>query len=248
MIEQEPSPKLAAKLVYKGLQPKLVPANDKEYRDLLALYEARPEFRVMVEDVAVGLELSALNVSSNGAVFVAASAESRFAFRLADLKLGVNSNPEDKQRLKAQTVLVHIAIAALFYATAEKLNDDAYAAPPVSEASTVDALKAICLEFANRAKAGTVSLPKELEPGWQSILAKPESPPEPLRKTANYLDGLVASVFKQLQENGLVRLDSEEESPRYTATWRYTVQLRELIVNTMFVAGRKALAGEAQDA
>lgn len=234
-MELEPTPKWAARLVYKGLQPKLVPANDKEYRDLLALFEARPEFRSMVDQVAIGLELYGLDISPNGAVFVPASADSRFAFRLSDIKLGMS--PEEK----AQMVLVHIAIAALFYATAEKLSDDAYAAPPVSEAQTVDALKAICLEFSRRADSETLGLPKELGPGWQSLLAKPESRPEQLRKTTGTLDGLVSAVFRQLHDNGLVRLDSEEGSPRYTATWRYTVQLRELIVNAMFVAGREAL-------
>jgi hypothetical protein len=144
---------------------------------------------------------------------------------------------------------VHITIAALFYATAEKLNDDAYNAPPVSESQTLDALKAICQEFSRRPDAGGQSLPKELEPGWQSLLAKPESRPEQLRKTSGTLDGLISGVFKQLQDNGLVRLDSDEGSPRYTATWRYTVQLRELIVNAMFQAGREAMSKrEAQDA
>ena len=235
MIELEPTPLLAARLVYKGLQPKLVPANDREYRDLLALHEGQPEFRRMVEDVAIGLELAGLSVGPNGAVFVPTSSESRFAFRLADIRLGMS--PEEK----AQMVLVHIAIAALFYATAEKLNDDAYNAPPVSEAQTLDALKAICQEFSRRLGTGVQSLPKELEPGWQSVLTKPESRPEQLRKTSGTLDGLISTVFKQLQDNGLVRLDSDEGSPRYTATWRYTVQLRELIVNTMFQAGREAL-------
>lgn len=236
MIELEPTAKLAARLVYKGLQPKTVPVNDREYRDLLALYEAHPNFRRMVDDVAIGLELATLSVSSNGAVFVPASADSRFAFRLSDIKLGMSAEE------KAQIVLVHIAIAALFYATAEKLNDDAYNAPPVSEAQTVDALKAICQEFSRHSGTDSQGLPKELELGWQSILAKPESRPEQQRKTTGTLEGLVSAVFKQLQDNGLVRLDSDEGSPRYTATWRYTVQLRELIVNTMFQAGREALA------
>lgn len=240
MIDSATNAKLAAKLIYKGLHPKLVPANDKDYRELINLYEGNPEFRVLVEDIASGLELQGLRICQNGAVFVPASAESKFAFRLADVKF--NTAEE-----KAQIVLVHIAIAALFYATAEKLNDDAYTAPPVSEASTVDALKTICHEFDKRKREDEASLPKELEPGWLSILAKPESRPEQTRKTNATLDGLVSNVFKQLQENGLVRLDSDEGSLRYTATWRYTVQLRELIVNTMFVAGRRALAGDTSN-
>lgn len=237
MIVMEPTPRLAARLVYKGLQPKLVPANDKEYRDLVALYEGQPEYRRMVDEVAIGLELSTLSVGPSGAVFVPASAESRFALRLTDIKAGMS------QEDKAQLVLAHVAIAAMFYPTAEKLNDESYSAPPVSEIDTVSSLKAICQEFSRRAgDQGVHSLPKELEPGWQNILSKPESRPEQLRKTSGTLDGLVAGVFKQLQDNGLVRLDSDEGSPRYTTTWRYAVQLRELIVNTVFQAAREALS------
>lgn len=237
MIVMEATPRLAARLVYKGLQPKLVPVNDKEYRDLIALYEGQPEFRRMVDEVAIGLELSTLSVGPSGAVFMPASADSRFAIRLTDIKAGMSVEE------KAQMVLVHVAIAAMFYPTAEKLNDDSYDAPPVSEADTVSALKAICQEFSRRSgEQSAHSLPKELEPGWQSILAKPESRPEQLRKTSSTLDGLVAGVFKQLQDNGLVRLDSDEGSPRYTTAWRYTVQLRELIVNVVFQAAREALA------
>lgn len=231
----EPNVRNASSLVCKGLQPGLSPTNDTSYRELLSLYEANQTFRQMVQSVATGLELMTLSVSHKGAIFAPESKASRFALRLQDVKLGMSAEE------KALIVLIHVTIAALFYPTAEKLNDDRDP-PPVSEADTLAALKAVCQNLAGRALSKGQGLPKELEPGWQCVLAKPESRPESQRRTFGTLEGLISTVFKNLRENGAVRLDSDEGSPRYTATWRYTVQLRELAVSVLFEAGRAALA------
>ncbi|MGN5478197.1 hypothetical protein ACTMU2_18015 [Cupriavidus basilensis] len=114
------APRNAARLIAKGLQTRLVPANDKEYRDLLALYEAQPTFRELVQEIALGLSLSVLSGTSRGLVLMPADEESRFAFRLGDMRTALTLEE------KALVVLVHTAIAAHFYPTGESLDDEMY--------------------------------------------------------------------------------------------------------------------------
>lgn len=234
----ESSPRTAATLLAKGLQVRTVPANDKEYRELLGLYEESPEFRRMVDDIAIGMSLTVLSGSARGLVLMPADENSRFAFRLSDLRSGLQ--PDEK----ALIVLIHTAIAAQFYPTGESLDDEMYNAPPVTERQTLLALKHTCQHLAATGSAEAQGLPLELELGWRSVLLKPESRPEQQRRSTSTLEGLVALVFRQLHDAGLVRceLDSGPNS-RYTANWRLTVQLRES-TSRIFHATRRALAAQ----
>lgn len=229
----------AALLVNKGLQPRLTPVNDKDYRSILALYDATPDFRTKVHKVASGLGLEVLSVNKDGAFFAPDGPDSIFAYRLGDMP-GF-AHPESR----ALAVLIHVTVGALFYPTAEKLNDDSYNAPPVSEAMALTALKSICAEIAEREdKSQLEGIPKELEPGWQSVLVKPETRPEQQRRNNSTLEGLIATVFKQLREKGLLNQLSSPGPVLYTANHRYTVQLREVLVERIFAIGREVVSSE----
>ena len=226
----------AATLIYKGLQPKLAVSKDKEYRELIALYESDGAFRSMVQDIAVGLGLQTLAVSPEGAFFAPASAESRFAMRLQDIRLGLSAEE------KALMVLSHVAVAALFYPTTERLLDETYSPPAVHEREVLSLLKALCQRLAKASEAERGDLPKELEPGWQCVLGKPESRPDAKNRTLSTLEGMIGTVCRQLVDHGLIFAESNEEPPAYLATWKYTVQLRELAVSRMYLAAQAALA------
>lgn len=62
----------AGRLLYKALQTTLAPANDLEYRDLLAQYRADPHFAQQVTEFAQGMELTILDVSERGLIVVPA--------------------------------------------------------------------------------------------------------------------------------------------------------------------------------
>jgi hypothetical protein len=224
----------AATLVYKGLQPKLVVSRDKEYRELLALYESDAVFRSMVQDIAIGMGLQTLAINPEGAFFAPASEDSRFATRLQDVRLGMT--PEEK----ALMVLIHVTVAALFYPTAERLNDDSTSPAAVLESEALGLLKTLCTRLAKQGEAERKDLPKELEPGWQCVLGKPESRPEQKNRTMYTLEGIVGNVFKQLYDHGFIYPESSEEPVRYLATWKYTIQLRELLVSRIFQAAQAA--------
>lgn len=229
----------ASLLVNKGLQSRLTPVNDKDYRSILALYEATPILRALVQDVAAGLGLTVLSVGRDGAFFAPDGPDSLFAFRLGDMPGLAN------QESRALAVLIHVTVGALFYPTAEKLNDETYNAPPISESMAISSLKSICAEMAEREDRSQLEgIPKELEPGWQSVLVKPESRPDQQRRSSHTLEGLVSTVFRQLREKGLLNQLPGPGEAMYTANRRYTVQLREVLVEKIFAIGREVVSRE----
>lgn len=235
--EFSPNAHTAALLVNKGLQPRLTPVNDKDYRSILALYEATPALRTLVHEVATGFGLAVLSIGRDGAFFAPDGPDSIFAYRLGDMPSLAN------QESRALAVLIHVTIGALFYPTAEKLNDEGYNAPPVSEAMTLSSLKSICAEMeAREGKQQLDGIPKELEPGWQSVLVKPETRPEQQRRNNTTLEGLISTVFKQLREKGMLSQLNGPGPALYTANRRYTVQLREVLIERIFALGREVVA------
>lgn len=232
MIGQEPTVRNAARLVYKALHTSLSPANDAEYRELIALFRAEVDFRNMANDIAIGLDLSILDSSElRGLIVVPASRESRFAVRLADIRSTGMDVPQ-----KAALVLAHIAVAAVFFPTTDALDDDNYSPPPGTMAMCHDTLYAL----AKRLKEATElpsDIPLDLAPGWEAICAMPEGLREAVRASPASRSGVVKIALNQMTAHGLIRLDrgrEDDSSAAYTATHRLRVQLRELALRRLF--------------
>ncbi len=223
----------ASRLVYKAIQPTLSPVNDAQYRELLDLYRADPGFAAMVGDVAEGLELVVLDFSERGLVVVPASRESKFAYRLTDLR---SSSLKSDQ--KAGLLLAHIAVAAVFYPTTDGLENDSFIPPPANLARFRDTL----LALAKRLKddAGELDLkevPVELAPGWELICSLPLTVPGGQRSTLASVSGLIGIALSHMATSGLLRVDREsadDEQRTHTPTHRLQVQLRELTLRRIF--------------
>lgn len=236
MAEHHDQALAIGQLLAKALQPGLTPTNDREYRVLLNSYEADGDFRASFNAVAQGLELTPVSVDYRGAILVPSSGESLFALRLSDLRAR-----EMTMGQKALMVLTHLTIAAFYFPTAEKLFDNDYDSPPVSERLTATHLRSMAAAVAARKTELLPDLPRELEPAWQLVLTAPEAIPDKKHPSLATIEGIVSAVFKQLRDAGLIRLDSEEESPRYAVTWRYRAQLQENTVEHLLVAVRNLL-------
>ncbi|MFJ1258938.1 hypothetical protein [Cupriavidus sp. CuC1] len=220
----------AATLIYKALHTNLSPANDNQYRELLALYRAQPEFAADVHEVALGLELLILDVSERGLILVPATRESRFAVRITDIRASL------KPEQKAGLVLAHIAIAAVFFPTTDGMEDDNYIPPPASVAQFRDALHALARRLKDACEPQT-DVPQELAPGWELVCALPSAVPSGQRATPSSVTGLISLALGHMTTGGLARLDrdaSDETLATYTATHRLRVQLRELTLRRLF--------------
>lgn len=220
----------AARLVYKALHTNLVPGNDQEYRQLLAYYRANPSFAGEVQDVADGFELVILDVSERGLIVAPASRTSRFAIRMADIRVNLDAEQ------KACMLLAHVAIAAAFFPTTDGLDSDSYTPPPVAVSTFRDTL----LALARRLKESSnlpAEIPPELAPGWEAICAMPLVLPGAQRASASSLVGVLKISLTNMLAHGLVRQDrkaDDDATTTYTPTHRLRVQLRELALRRLF--------------
>jgi hypothetical protein len=131
--------------VYKGLAIGQTPASDREYGELVRKYLADPAFRELVHEVADAMELVLLESVSEerGLLLAPASQESRFAWRLMDIRQ--NSMEEHE---KAMLLLAHLAIVASFFPTAESLEEANTLYYPVKFASVRDRVLGMASRFA----------------------------------------------------------------------------------------------------
>ncbi|MEG1833725.1 MAG: hypothetical protein RR240_10360 [Burkholderiaceae bacterium] len=220
----------AARLVYKSLKPNHVPANDLEYRELLALHRADPSFRELVTDVAEGLELIVLDVSdSRGMVMAPSSRQSHFALRLSNLRSVLSSEQ------KAALLLAHLAIAAVFFPTTEGLEDDQYTPPPASVGQFRDTLLTLARRL-NQVPLEATELGEAAQPACHSLLLLPVSKPGEVRASMSSVLGIVRSALAHMTDGGLVRIEREGADDRATYTPRHPlrVQLRELGLRRSF--------------
>ena len=229
----------AARLLSKGLQLRLAPANDLDYRELLARYRADPSFRETVQDMAIGLELRILDQSERGIVLCAADARSQFALRLGDLRQ--NLRPEQRVAL----VLAHLAIGATFFPTADSLEDDAPPPVPVKVSRFRDSLSALVKRLEQERGREPGGEDHELDEGWRLLSKLPVVNPKAERAAPNSLEGFVKLALNQMADSALVRLDrtsADESQEVFTATHRLRVQLREATVPAWFEIARSAMA------
>jgi len=233
----------ASRLLYKALQTTLVPANDLEYRDLLAQYRADPGFAHQVSEMAHGMELVILDVSERGLIVVPASRDSKFAVRLADIRAGL-----DVQQ-KAALVLAHVAIAATFFPHTSGLEDDNYIPAPASVANFRESLHGLARRMETAAATGEelVDIPPELQPGWRCVTALMVSVPLASRASFSSVVGIIRQALNSMRLGGLVRIDraaEDDDNETYTPTQRMRVQLRGLALRRVFEMAQSAVVSK----
>jgi hypothetical protein len=211
----------AAQLIAYGLQPRLRPAADGAYLDLLSRYRGEAAFRDVVEHVADGLGLAILDAEASGLV-LAPRPDSVFALRLTDYRanLGVN------ERLLHG--LIHVAIAAYCYPTPASLLDDDV------RVCSVAAVERWLRDAAERLRErhGDVDPDAdqpELEQAWRLYLRR-----QPVRETADgragvsTTGGMVKFALERLADHGFLVKLSDADAGTYRALHRYRVEVREL--------------------
>lgn len=230
MSDMQLGARQAARLVYKALHTNLAPANDQEYRQLLAYYRAYPSFAADVQDVADSFELVILDISERGLIVAPASRSSRFAIRMVDIRVNLDAEQ------KACMLLAHIAIAAAFFPTTDGLDSDTYTPPPTAVSTFRDTLYALARRL-KECSTLPAEIPPELAPGWEAICAMPLVFPAGQRASASSLVGVLKISLSNMLVHGLVRQDRKADddiSAAYTPTHRLRVQLRELALRRLF--------------
>ncbi|WLH14727.1 DUF6063 family protein [Pseudomonas hefeiensis] len=220
----------AARLIYRALNLSATPANDVEYRELLARYRASPELQQVLAEIAEGMELVVLDVSERGLIIAPTRKESRFSIRLVDLR----KNLSEDQRVAL--ALSFLAICAVFYPTTALIEDDSRFPMPATLAMFRDTLTALSGRM-NALEDSDDYSREELRPGWSYIHSLPVSIPQADRASPNSIEGLVRMALNYLIDYGLVNnvgAQDESEAVEYTATHRLRIQLRERTLPRLF--------------
>ncbi|AGS68274.1 hypothetical protein [Streptomyces collinus] len=219
----------AARLVAFGLQPKLQPARDQEYTELLRRYRDDPAFARLADAVAAGLGLVVLEVSPRAGMAVTAAEDSVFAVRMGDYARRTTADSGDR----FLHGLAHLALAALAFPRPEDLADDSYIGRVT--VNGVDAfVRQACRRLEERAEAqGENTDPATEAPGLEAawrIWARRSATgaTKDARRPAASTTGMVAKAAAFLTDSGFLQRTGDEHGGTYRTTARYQLQVRDM--------------------
>lgn len=218
----------AARLIAKALRPRHSTPRDPDYARLLNRYRADPEFRVLAESIAAGLELVVLEAGETALWLAPADQSSLFAATLTEVRERIGDLD------KGLLALMQVAVAAAFFPTGRLLS--ASADEPGS--ATLDHILSVLLELCEQLKQqhgeDTELADAGLREAWRAVLSKPLRQPESSRAALSSLEGIARTVLARLEDYGLVKKEQGGEAVFWLPTPRYRAQLRELAGNTIF--------------
>ncbi|MCM2579248.1 hypothetical protein [Streptomyces meridianus] len=226
----------AARLVSFGLQPKLLPARDAEYAELLRRYRDEPAFARLADAVATGLGLVVLEVSTRAGMALAAADDSVFAVRMGDYARRASSEASDR----FLHGLAHLAVAALAFPRPADLADDGYVGRIT--VNGVDAfVRQACRRLEERAEEqGENTDPATGAPGleaawrvWARRTATGAT--KDARRLAGSTTGIVGRAVAFLTDSGFLQRTGDDAGGTYRTTARYQLQVRDM-------AGSSAMA------
>jgi hypothetical protein len=219
----------AARLVSFGLQPKLQPARDQEYAELLRRYRDDPPFARLADAVAAGLGLVVLEVSPRAGMAVTAAGDSVFAVRMGEYARRTSADSGDR----FLHGLAHLAVAALAFPRPEDLADDGYIGRVT--VNGVDAfVRQACRRLEERAEEqGENTDPATDAPGLETawrIWARRSATgaTKDARRLAGSTTGIVGKAVAFLTDSGFLQRTGDDSGGTYRTTARYQLQVRDM--------------------
>jgi hypothetical protein len=219
----------AARLVSFGLQPRLPPARDTQYTELVRRYRENPSFARLADAVAAGLGLVVLEVSPRAGMAVAAAEDSVFAVRMSDYSRRAASDSTDR----FLHGLAHLAVAAMAFPRPEDLADDGYIGRIT--VNGVDAfVRQACRRLEERAaERGDNTDPESSAPGleaaWRVWTRRSATgATKDARRLAGSTTGIVGKAVSFLVDSGFLQRTGDDSGGTYRTTARYQLQVRDL--------------------
>ncbi|MFD8076921.1 hypothetical protein ACFV3E_30195 [Streptomyces sp. NPDC059718] len=219
----------AARLVSFGLQPKLLPARDVEYAELIRRYREDPLFSRLADAVAAGLGLVVLEVSPRAGMALAAGEDSVFAVRMGDYSRRAASDAGDR----FLHGLAHLATAAMAFPRPEDLADDAYIGR-VTVNGIDGFLRQACRRLEERAEeqgenTDPASDAPGLEAAWRVYVRRSSTgATKDARRLAGSTTGIVGKAVSFLVDSGFLQRTGDESGGTYRTTARYQLQVRDM--------------------
>jgi hypothetical protein len=228
----------AARLLALGMRPKLLPARDLIYADLVRRFSEDDAFRGVAESIAEGLGLSILAASTRTGVVLGPVAESVFEQKFEEYARRVVLG-ERRHLERVLHGLAHMAVAALAFPRPDDLATDTYVGRvSVDQVDSVvrEACKALAAKASAAEEAGDpLEGAPELERVWRVYLRRPETAlTKDGRLAPATTRGVIAKALRFLADQGFLVKASDEYGGTYRTTPRYQVQVRELAAEKAF--------------
>lgn len=210
-------------LITCALRPKLNPAADTMYRQLLGRYRTEQEFRTATGYVLDGMDLVVLSDAADLGLVLGPRRDSLFAARLAD----VPNTAGVEQRLLVG--LITAGVAAYAYPTPADFDDDRVRYVRVADLERF--LRETC---ENLKRTATAPLDDEgLEEAWRAYERMPAVRRAEKGRTTGRLTPActkywVTNVLQWLTDQGLARLAERHGPETFQLLERFRVQVREL--------------------
>ncbi|MGH8904449.1 MAG: hypothetical protein ACRDYA_22895 [Egibacteraceae bacterium] len=218
----------AAQLVAFGLQPRVRPANDVAYGELMERYRTDPDFGDLVDQVADGLGLVVLDAATAHGIVLAPTAGSVFAQRLADYRANMTV------QVRLLHGIIHVGIAAYAYPTPASLLDEDVRV--VSVRAVEGFLRDACERLREqRGDADPDAGAPETEQAWRLYLRRQAArDTTDGRMGPNTTGGMIKYALEHLADGGFAQKISDADGGTYRALNRYRVEVRELAANEAY--------------
>jgi hypothetical protein len=218
----------ASRLVNFGLRPKLRPARDERYAQLVRRFRQDDEFAAQVGAVTSGLDLVVLDCDERHGLIVGSVGDSVFAVRMTEY--AKRTGGEGKAAERVLHALAQLGAAALAYPRPADLSNPAYIGR-----ITVNGVEAFVREASQRlldaaAEAGDDVDPPagapSLELAWRAYHRRASVPGSgDGRRVSSSTNGMVAKALAFLADHGLLSRASDEGGGTYTTTSRYRIHV-----------------------
>lgn len=227
MIDRTDFHHKATRLLCYGLVPKLAPAMNEDYEQLLNEYHDSQSLAQAVHLVADAMRLRILHVSEFGIV-VAGEEDSIFAITAADFRPGRSTGDD-----RLIDGLIQLAIAARVFPTPAELAEDAQTLRGgITVKDIDDTMRDLCkkLEREQKERPDPPATDEErgIEEAWRIYLKRPSViATKGERATSRETTQQIKKALETMTDHGLFRAKNDE----YIPTWKYNVLVRELAGN-----------------
>lgn len=219
----------AARLVSFGLHPKLLPARDLEYAELVARHRDDPAFARLADAVATGLGLVVLEVSQRSGMAVSAAEDSVFSVRLGEYSRRAAADASDR----FLHGLAHLAVATLAFPRPQDLADDGYIGRITVHG--VDAfVRQACRRLEERTAEDGDNIDQRsdapgLEVAWRAYARRSATgATKDARRLAGSTIGIVGKAVSFLADSGFLQRVTDDAGGTYRTTARYQLQVRDM--------------------